>query len=109
MATVFYLNWKLAAIGPWFLSTCLLQLVNILAVDMALSPSEIQYQLAHINESQGPLCIGVISMFLVIDFAAVSTRLYSKRLTRNKLGWDDYFILAALVRLMLQCQCRMAS
>ena len=65
---------------------------------MSISPAELAYQLAHIDENLGPTTIGSCAMLLVIASAAVGFRLYAKTLTSSGFGSDDYLIMAALVR-----------
>lgn len=69
---------------------------------MSISPAELEYQLAHINQNLGPTIIGFCAMLLAISSIAVRLRLYAKTLTSSGLGVDDYLIVAALVRSVLQ-------
>lgn len=41
--------------------------------------------------------LGINILFLVLVNLAVAARLYSRRINRARPGWDDWFILAALV------------
>ena len=63
----------------------------------SIPPSELAYQEQHIDQNRGPMTIGVCSMFLVLAFGAVAARLASRRISRVRLGSDDYLILVALV------------
>ncbi|MCJ1316348.1 hypothetical protein MMC15_001669 [Xylographa vitiligo] len=63
---------------------------------MSISPAELAYQLAHIDENLGPTTIGSCAMLLVIASTAVGFRLYAKTLTSSGFGSDDYLIMAAL-------------
>ena len=69
------------------------------AISMALpSPSEITYQKAHMQDDRR---IGIIIsnvVCFVLATAAVILRFISRRLAGTKHGWDDWWMLAALVK-----------
>lgn len=68
----------------------------------ALTPEQSAFQTEHTKDDKGPMLVGVTSMFLVLTFAAVGARLTARKITKVKLGFDDYCILAAQVKCNLQ-------
>ena len=68
---------------------------------MALSPSEIQYQLDHINDDRGDDIIISHAVVLPLAVLAVFLRFISRYLCKARIGADDYMIIAALVGLTL--------
>lgn len=66
---------------------------------MSLSPTEIQYMKEHIHDNKVPNVIATIAICLSIAYIAVGLRLYARHITGVRLGGDDYWIIAALVRL----------
>ena len=65
---------------------------------MSLSPAEIQYMEEHIHDNKVPNVIVTIAICLSIAYIAVGLRLYARHITGVRLGGDDYWIIAALVR-----------
>lgn len=51
-------------------------------------------------ENRGNDLVATITVMLVIATLAVLLRLYARRISRSKLGVDDYLILVALVHLL---------
>ena len=51
------------------------------------------------NVSTSVLVLLVI--FMALSIVAVALRLISRRIARTKLWWDDYFVIASLVRSIL--------
>ena len=50
------------------------------------------------HANKGPLVLGVSICMTVLAITAVTLRFISRRLSRADFWWDDWFILAALVR-----------
>ena len=67
----------------------------------ALSPSDIAYQKSHIQDDQRPGMIACYTICLVIMYTAVLLRYTSRRIAGTNLGWDDGWILIALVPFIL--------
>ena len=49
-------------------------------------------------ESRAPELIATIAVLLGIATVAVALRLYARKISAAKIGWDDYLIIVALVR-----------
>ena len=62
-----------------------------------LSPAEIQYEEAHINDNLGPAIIAANVILITIATVAVALRLICRLGRKVVLGADDYFACAALV------------
>lgn len=62
------------------------------------SPADIEYQIKHISDNQGPDVLGAFSVNFALACSAVTLRLAARRICKAKLLADDYFVLAALVR-----------
>jgi hypothetical protein len=62
-----------------------------------LTPEQIVYQLAHAHETRQDVVYGVCSLYVAVDTIAVGLRVYARRISKNKLLWDDYLIFFALV------------
>ena len=68
---------------------------------LAMSPSEIQSQLAHIHENQSRHIITSGTICLSVAIVAVVLRLISRRLSRARsMLMDDYLVVGALVSLI---------
>ena len=67
-----------------------------------MTPEQIAFQMAHINDNRGPMLVGVTCMFLVLTFAAIGARLTARKITKVKLGVDDYCVFIAQVKNDLQ-------
>ena len=63
----------------------------------SLTPSEITYEEAHINDNLSTTLIAICNVFTGIALLSVFARLLARRLARVQLGWDDYFAVAATV------------
>lgn len=70
---------------------------------MPLSETEIQYQLEHVEDNRvndivvsNSVCIGLAATAVLLRFAA-------RRLSKAKVGADDYMVTAALVRQRRAC------
>ena len=68
----------------------------------ALTPEQIAFQEKHINDDKAPMVAGVTCMFLLLTFAAIAARLTARKITKVKLGFDDYCIFVAQVKAKLQ-------
>lgn len=66
---------------------------------MAATPEQIEYQLAHRHEDRSGSIIGAITAVTVLATIAVFLRFMARRVIRAKIMADDYFTIAALVRL----------
>ena len=64
---------------------------------MSLSPSEIQYQLAHIRDDRASAIVISHAIVLPLAVIAVAARFMSRRLCKAYIGADDYTIVMALV------------
>ena len=62
-----------------------------------LSPSDVQYQKAHIDDNKSAGIIAACAICLTAAYSAVVLRFVSRRLSRTSLEADDYFIVTALV------------
>lgn len=62
------------------------------------SPADIEYQIEHSSDNQGPLVLAAFSVNFALACSAVTLRLAARRICKAKLLADDYFVLAALVR-----------
>lgn len=72
-----------------------------LPMALAISPSETQYQLAHIHDNRSGEIITAGAICLSVAFAAVILRLISRRFSRaGSMQLDDYMIISALVSLI---------
>ena len=63
----------------------------------SLTPSEITYEEAHMNDNLSTTLIAICNVFTGIALLSVFARLLARRLARARLGWDDYFAVAATV------------
>ena len=64
-----------------------------------LTPSEIAYQKAHIDQNRGPQIVAVSGFLIAVTSIIVFSRLIARRWKRVSYGWDDYLALGGLVRL----------
>lgn len=62
----------------------------------SLTPSEMQYQLAHASEDRSANVIAAVTIGLCLAFIAVGFRLFARRLTKTPLGADDWMIVVSL-------------
>ena len=65
---------------------------------MSLSPEEIAYQEANINDDRQPEFIIASVICLTAAYTAVALRFFARRLVKAGLQIDDWVILTALVR-----------
>lgn len=68
----------------------------------SLSPSDVLYQQAHINENKSAEIITACAICLTAAYLAVVLRFVSRRISKTSLEADDYTIIAALVRCNLR-------
>ena len=61
------------------------------------SPAEIHWQKEHIHDNKGPDIIASHVICFVLACIAVTLRFISRRLVKNAIQADDWFIVAALV------------
>ena len=66
-----------------------------------LSPSDIQYQLEHLQDNKIPEILGYQIICFILAIIAVILRQVSRRLIRASTQSDDYIILIALVKKLL--------
>ncbi len=59
--------------------------------------AEIDYQKNHIDETHVPQLIVAFVVSLFLAYSAIILRLFSRRLSRTPLGWDDWIIVLSLV------------
>lgn len=62
--------------------------------------NSISSQLNHAKDNRGPEILAVNVVLFVICALAVVLRVYSRRIAKVKLWWDDWIIIADLVRLI---------
>ena len=60
---------------------------------MSLSPEQIQYQEDHASDTAIPRLIAVFIVCFVISYVGITFRFVSRRLSRTKLGADDWLML----------------
>ena len=60
--------------------------------------AELQYQLAHINQSSSSHMIAVNIALPILSTIVVLLRLYSRRLKRTPWKADDFVVVSALVK-----------
>lgn len=63
-----------------------------------ISTEDIKYQIEHYNEDMRHVIWAVAATLAVLTTLAVIARLWARKITKMKLGADDYTLLAALVR-----------
>ena len=63
---------------------------------MSLTPEEIAHETPLINESKTPAIISTAVVFGALALTAVVTRLYARKLSCTKYGWDDWAIIISL-------------
>ncbi|KAL9119095.1 MAG: hypothetical protein Q9187_004352 [Circinaria calcarea] len=63
-------------------------------------PAELASDEAYLNETRGPVVIGVTTMLIVLTSAAVSARVVARRMTRAKIAADDFLVFAAQVSML---------
>ncbi|PYH87535.1 hypothetical protein BO71DRAFT_404585 [Aspergillus ellipticus CBS 707.79] len=66
----------------------------------SLSPSEIAYEEAHINQTRQPACYGVVGTFYIIAIVLVGLRMAARRLQRTAPTLDDYLSIAGIIFLI---------
>lgn len=64
---------------------------------------EVEYQMTHINENRGPEILASAIVLAVLAMVAVVLRLTCRRYTKCAISWDEYTILAGLVRHRALC------
>ena len=64
---------------------------------VSLSPSDVQYQKAHIDDEISAEIIVACAVCLTAAYSAVFLRFVSRRTSKTSLEADDYFIVTALV------------
>ena len=69
------------------------------------SLADIEYQVAHISDNQGPDVLAAFSVNFALACTAVILRLAARKACKVKLLADDYFVLAALVRCVSDIHC----
>lgn len=62
-----------------------------------LSPTEIEYELAHIHDNRAPDLVISAAICIVLAITAVVLRLLARRLSKVRILADDYMIIFALV------------
>lgn len=62
-----------------------------------ISPSELEYQKSHINDSRVPEIIAAFAVCLPLAYIAVILRFTSRRIGKIALKADDYWVIIALV------------
>lgn len=70
-----------------------------MATMSGLSPEELRYQEAHIQEDSGPWIVGVSIFLVVLCFVAVTLRFVARWIRRLPWKADDYAMLPALVHI----------
>ena len=72
---------------------------------MSLTPEEIEYMTAHAGDNKGPSVIVANIICLVPVLAAVSLRIWARRLTAAGFGWDDWWIIMSSVNCTKHKKC----
>lgn len=70
----------------------------------SFSPSEMQYQLDHIQDNRAPAFIACYATCLALAFIAVLLRFIARRISRASVLADDWWILVSLVCHLHQLQ-----
>ena len=68
-----------------------------MAAASSFTPQLIAYYKAHANETLQPNEIAAGVCGLVIAYTAVVARVFARRASGTKFGWDDWLIVASLV------------
>ena len=63
----------------------------------SLSPTEIEYELAHIHDNRSPDIVISAAICISLAIIAVALRLFARRLSKVKILADDYTTICALV------------
>ncbi|KAL8659359.1 MAG: hypothetical protein Q9226_000479 [Calogaya cf. arnoldii] len=71
-----------------------------------LSPEEIVYQMANIDDNRGPEIVASTIVLAVLATLAVILRLACRRFTKIAISWDDYLIVIGLVFTLAMCFCQ---
>ncbi|KAL8995726.1 MAG: hypothetical protein Q9169_004584 [Polycauliona sp. 2 TL-2023] len=71
-----------------------------------LSPEEIAYQMANINDDRGQELLVSTIVLAVLATVAVILRFISRRVTKVAISWDDGLIVVGLVFLIAMCFCQ---
>ena len=64
---------------------------------MGSKPEDFQYQLLHWADDRGSAISGVSIAFFSVAFLAVCLRMLARKTTGAPLGYDDFFIVIAVV------------
>ena len=65
------------------------------------TPQEIAYQEAHITDDRAGSIIAANAICYAIGIVAVALRFLSRRISKIKYEWDDWLVVAGLVRPLL--------
>lgn len=69
-----------------------------------LTPADIQHQLDHISDNRGGEIIASVCIVAFLATASVALRLFCRRQMKVAISWDDYLILAGLVRWVVMAE-----
>ncbi|PWY96733.1 hypothetical protein BO94DRAFT_453324 [Aspergillus sclerotioniger CBS 115572] len=65
-----------------------------------LSPSDVEYEKAHIHQSRQAACYAVTITFFILAICCISLRVISRRMQRLSLALDDYLAIAGAILLI---------
>lgn len=68
-----------------------------------LSPTEIEYEVAHIHDNRAPDLIISAALCIALAITAVILRLLARRLSKARILADDYMIIFSLVSRQRDC------
>lgn len=68
-----------------------------------LSKQEIEYELAHASDDEGPSLIAAYTVCLSLAYIAVALRFISRWKSRNAVLADDWMLVVGLVGSTIQC------
>lgn len=66
---------------------------------LGFTPAEIEYQLTHANETNGPKYMAAIGTLSALATISIGLRIWVRIINRNELKSDDYTIFLAFVRI----------
>lgn len=66
---------------------------------MSFQPSaaQLQYEVAHEADTKLPWIVGIATTCMLMAFVALGLRLWARRLSRSRLGADDWCLIVGVV------------
>lgn len=71
--------------------------IGPIAKVLGLSPAEVQYELAHLDETKEPSIMAAVGTVSALATISVLLRVWVRRRKKNRFMADDYAIFVALV------------